>query len=189
MLPLSEPPAPTKDSATTRAGPFARRVRIQHPTPTRQHLVLAHLQHSRCVPTTIPSAVRRSTLARCVQSGPAVGEIFHPKTLEWDLEIEFKSHAEAVKVTLGQQSANCYRFLKYRVSCTSVATARSSASRMESPSPSSSSARTLAASPGLSSTVVSTRRVSLKSVHPVPTFVSLCFWITWFVLGKVLGWL
>lgn len=56
----------------------------------------------------------------------------------------------------------------YRASCTSVATAGSSASRMESPNPSSSSARTLAGYPGLSCTVASTRRVSLKSVPPVP---------------------
>lgn len=56
----------------------------------------------------------------------------------------------------------------YRVSCTSVATAGSSASRMENPNPSSSSARTLAGYPGLSCTAANTRRVSLKSVPPVP---------------------
>jgi hypothetical protein len=39
---------------------------------------------------------------------------------------------------------------------------------MESPSPFSSSARTPAASPGPSSSVASTRRVSLKSVPPHP---------------------
>lgn len=65
---------------------------------------------------------------------------------------------------------NILVFKNFRVSCTSVATAGSSASRMESPNPSSSSARILAGYPGLSSTVASTRRVSLKSVPPVPLF-------------------
>ena len=68
-------------------------------------------------------------------------------------------------------------FENYRVSCTSVATARSSASRMESPNPSSSSARTLAGYLGLCSTVASTRRVSLKSV--TPNFLLLLF-VDWF---------
>ena len=63
-----------------------------------------------------------------------------------------------------------------RVSCTSVATARSSASRMESPSLFSCSARTLAASLGLSSSVASTRRVSLKSVY-TPCFKFCCYWV------------
>lgn len=61
-----------------------------------------------------------------------------------------------------------------RVSCTSVATARSSASRMESPNPSSSSARTLAGYLGLCSTVASTRRVSLKSVTPNFLLIVIC---------------
>lgn len=52
--------------------------------------------------------------------------------------------------------------LYYRVSCTSVATARSSGSRTANPSPSSSSARTPAALPGPSSTGDSTARVSLR---------------------------
>lgn len=47
-----------------------------------------------------------------------------------------------------------------------MATARSSASSVESPSPFSSSARTPAASHGLFSSVVSTARVSLRSVAP-----------------------
>lgn len=39
--------------------------RLNHPTPTDNNSS-AHLQRPRCVPTTILSAVRRSTLERCV---------------------------------------------------------------------------------------------------------------------------
>jgi hypothetical protein len=53
-----------------------------------------------------------------------------------------------------------------RVSCTSVATARSSASRTARPSPCSSSARTPVRSHGRLCTDGCTRRVSLRLVHP-----------------------
>lgn len=54
-----------------------------------------------------------------------------------------------------------------RVNSTSAATARSSASKMANPNPSSSSARTPAASPGPSCTAASTRRVSQRYGFPV----------------------
>lgn len=45
-----------------------RPLRLNHPTPTDNNSSrpAAHLRRSRCVPTTILSAVRRSTLERCV---------------------------------------------------------------------------------------------------------------------------
>jgi len=61
--------------------------------------------------------------------------------------------------------------LKCRVSCTSVATARSSGSKTANPSPSSCSARTLVASPGPFCTAGNTARVSLRYDLSAPTRV------------------
>ena len=44
----------------------AAAIRLNHPTPTDNTRPAAHHRQPRCVPTTILSAVRRSTLERCV---------------------------------------------------------------------------------------------------------------------------
>ena len=99
-----------------------------------------------------------------------------PPTTKSSLYVEMFLFRETEKFGMNGM-VNILVFKNSRVSCTSVATAGSSASRMESPNPSSSSARTLAGYPGLSSTVASTRRVSLKSVPPAPFIFEFSQWM------------
>ena len=96
-----------------------------------------------------------------------------PPTTKSSLYVEMFLFRETEKFGMNGM-VNILVFKNSRVSCTSVATARSSASRMESPNPSSSSARTLAGYLGLCSTVASTRRVSLKSVTPNFLLIVIC---------------
>lgn len=66
---LASAPAPQLCQPSRSATP-QRPNRLNHPTPTDNisSRPAAHLRRSRCVPTTILSAVRRSTPERCVPS-------------------------------------------------------------------------------------------------------------------------
>jgi hypothetical protein len=154
----------------------------------------AHLHPSRCVLTTTPSAARRSTLARCVPNpvvvfweefvceGTTASRIRH---LHFDISNTvtivalryYRIAAHEFRPPISSCQRLTFDFQCYRASCSSVATARSSASPPESPSLFSSSARTPAASHGLFSSVASTARVSLRSV--APPFFDYCYIVWW----------
>jgi hypothetical protein len=120
-----------------------------------------------CVPTTTPSAARRSTRARCVL--PSLRCRVPASCRIAALTTQQSEHlAEDMEPMIGGAMADSI----YRASSSSVATARSSASRTARASPFSSSARTLARSTGPLCTDGRTRRVSLRLVaaiaHPRP---------------------
>jgi hypothetical protein len=142
-----EPLTATDDNDTTNTPGIAR----QPPT---------------CVPTKIPSAAKRSTLARCVVP---------PPTDPPDVEIPLSRHKHHYIWRRGthQDNRGVDADGNYRASCTSVVTARSSASRTARPSPCSSRGRTPARSHGRPFTDGCIRRVSLRLVRHPRTYTRL----------------
>jgi hypothetical protein len=111
-----------------------------------------------CVPTKTPSAAKRSTRARCVLPSPQ-GPPHVPDPPSRQTRTAWPRDTPAGPLGTDADGLR-------RASCTSVVTARSSASRTARPSPCSSSARTPARSHGRLCTDGCTRRVSLRLVHP-----------------------
>ena len=145
---------------------------------------------TRCVPTTILSRARESTLARYGRYTPSAVFRFLLRTVDacrdvgkrrrvLVLALHMHMHMNRTSTTSNEQKARTRRgeieqtwtldlmtdFALYRARSTSAATARSSASRTASRSRCSCNERTPAALRGPFSTAASTARVSLRYAH------------------------